>query len=415
MSLRLVNRICLWGLIVVVAWIAWGKILLHPSRLSTPKQVGDLSIFIELANQTCEQLQYPPSFAYPVPAVLMWRFLGSWNFTFGALVWLLILPACLLGSMLLAGLLSGGEKKYRGLIMALAFVAVEYYLTWELKVKNANSCYLLLVMLGCWCWHKDRKNWAGVLLGASVAFKFYSVVFLAYLILRREWRIGMAMAASILVFFIGVPVCVLGLHDAVLLNIEWIKRIFSASDTSFFITYRAYKVSLNWIAMVLLNPDLSAGKQNIFNCSPDTVALVVRFVCATWALMVAGYFLTTQWLKPAKVMTPLAFLLDISVLLFCPLPASPILEPHHLVVMVVPAIALISIAFDANFPARFRFIAGLTVALGACLTEFGPAHPLRGIGVMLTLLFYLIGIWILRYFAFRQPGEPSKISSSPLS
>ena len=410
-SLRLANRLCIGGLIAVIAIITWGKTLLHPSRLSTPPQMGDYTIFIDLAKQTLEQLQYPPSFAYPVPAVLMWHFFGSLNFTVGALVWILILPASLFGSMLLAKSLAGDDKKHGGLILALAFAAVEYYLMWDLRAINANSCYLLLVMLGCWCWHKDQKVWAGVLLGGSVAFKFYSVVFIGYLILRKEWRMGLAMAISILVLFIAVPVCVLGVQDAFLLSEAWIQRILSASNSSVFLNYRAYKVSLNWIALVLLNPDLSAGKLNILDWSTDRIAVVVRFLGATWALMVAGYFFTTQLLRPGRVTTRLAFALDISVLLFCPLPASPILEPHHLVVMVVPAIALICMVFDPSFHARFRLVAGLTVVMGACLTEFGPRGPLRGVGVMLTLLVYLIGLWFLRYFAFGQTGEPSKTSS----
>jgi hypothetical protein len=282
---------------------------------------------------------------------------------------------------------------------------------WDVRAINANSCYMVLVMLGCWCWHKDQKVWAGVLLGGSVAFKFYSVVFLGYLILRKEWRISVAMVVTILVLFVAVPVCVLGIQDAILLSEAWIQRILSASDSSVFLNYRAYKVSLNWIALILLNPDLSAGKLNLANWSTDRVAMVVRVLGATWALMVAGYFLTSQLLKPARVISRLAFVLDISVLLFCLLPASPILEPHHLVVMIVPAIALVCIVFDASFPTRFRLVAGLTVAMGAGLTEFSPRGPLRGVGVMLTLLVYLIGVWILRYFLFVQPCEPSKKSS----
>jgi len=75
---------------------------------------------------------------------------------------------------------------------------------------------------------------------------------------------------------------------------------------------------------------------------------------------------------------------------------------------------LITIAFDTKFAAKFRILAALTVAAGACLTEFGPRYPLRGAGIMLTLLVYLIGIWILRYFAFNRPCEPSKISADVL-
>ncbi len=258
------------------------------------------------------------------------------------------------GSMLLAKFLLSGCKKYDGLILALAFAATEYYLMWDLRAINADSFYLLLVMLGCYCWHKDQKILAGFLLAGSVAFKFYSVIFFGYLVLREEWRVGMAMAASILFLFIVVPMCILGLQATVSLDSEWVKRIFSASNSNFFLNWKGYKVSLNWIALMLLNPDLSAGKLNFVNWNTDMVGMVVRFLCAAWALMIAGYFLTTQLLKPGQIVTRVAFVLDISVLLFCMFPASPILEPHHLVVMVVQAIALICIVFDANFSTKFR-------------------------------------------------------------
>ena len=414
MNVQLVNRICLWGLIVIVALIAWGKILLHPSRLSMPSRMGDYSLNTGSANETWEQRQYPPHFHYPIPAVLLWRLFGLWNFPVGALAWLLILPTSMIGSMLLTGLLSSDCKKYTGLIMALAFAGTEYYLMWDLRAINANSFYLLLIMLGCWYWHKDKKIWAGVLLGGSVAFKIYSVVFLFYLILRKEWCIGTAMVTSMLVFFVGVPALFLGWQDTILLSGEWIKFIHATSNANAVLTHQTYKVSLKWVAMLLMNPEASAGKLNFFNCSMDMVVMVVRSVCVAWALMVAGYFLTTRPVKPHQNVSRLAFVLDISVLLFCPFPASSFLEPHHLVVMVVPAIALIYIMCDARFLARYRAIAGLTVGMGACLTELGPHYPLRGVGVMLTLLVYLIGIWILRYFAFNQPCEPSKISSSTL-
>ena len=206
----------------------------------------------------------------------------------------------------------------------------------------------------------------------------------------------------------------MGWHDTILLTKDWVKRIFSVSDPNSLSNYHGYKVSLHRIALILLNPDLSAGKLNVFNCSVRLVGLVVRCVCMAWVLMVASYFLTTVAVKPCPNAGRLAFVLDISVLLFCLFPVLPILEPHHLVVMVVPAIALIHIMFDAKFPVKYRAVAGLTVGVGACATEFAH-HPFHGVGVMLTLLVYLIGIWILRYFAFRRPSEPSKISSNTLN
>ena len=394
---QVVGRICLAALVLVVGVRMWSRLASTPGHLPTPARMGDYSRNVTLAKRTCEEREYPPGFVHPVPAVVFWNVLDSFGFVPGATAWLLVLPASMLGCLWLSKSLAGGTGDRHGdLAMALAFAAVEYYLLWDLKVANINSFYLVLILLGVWCWQEDRPVWAGILLGASVALKLYSIAFLPYLFFRKAPRIGFSMLISIAVLFVGVPVLYLGWHDTLLLTRQWIDVVRSTSSPGY--VYPAYKVSLSWIALVLLNPDASGGRLNLLNCSLESITWVVRIICLGWALLVLGYFAHTSvlGLSPTVKHKRLALALDSSVILLCLLPASSTLQPHHLVVLLLPAIVLTLVLFDKDFPARARAVAGLTVGMGACLTEFSPHYPLRGVGVLLTLSVYLAGIWIVR-------------------
>jgi hypothetical protein len=208
-----------------------------------------------------------------------------------------------------------------------------------------------------------------------------------------------AMAISLAISFVAIPVLSFGWHDALSLSRSWIDGIAATSRPDFCLAYPSYKVSLSWIALLLTNPKASVGLDHAFNLvdwSTAAVGIVVKIVCLAWGLLVAGYFVGALRSGSDKKREKLARVLDISVLLFCAFPASSFLQPHHLVVLVVPAICLVHVAFDAEFKPCSRITAGLTVGLGCYLTYFGPSYPLRGLGVMTTLVVYLIGIWLTR-------------------
>ena len=226
---------------------------------------------------------------------------------------------------------------------------------------------------------------AGVLFAASVSVKVYSIFVLPYLIARKQWRMAGAMVDSLLISFVALPVLYFGWHDALSLSRLWIDGIADTSRPDFCLTYPAYKVSLAWIALLLMNPAASQGLDHAFNvCNWSTAAIgwVVKIVCLAWGLLVAGYFVGALRGGNDRKHEKLAMMLDISVLLFCAFPASSFLQPHHLAVMVVPAICLVHVVFDREFKPRSRIVAGLTVGLGFGLTGFGPGNPLRGVGVM---------------------------------
>jgi hypothetical protein len=408
MNIKIVSSICLAVLIAIVGIRTYSHFVKGPPPFLATPRMGDYGMNVDFSKKVCEQRQYPPSFSYPLPAVMGYHFWDSFGFVPGAIAWASVLAVSMIGSFFATNHLIGGVVKSQGMAMLLAFGAVEYYLIWDLKTANINSFYLLFVLSACWCWLKGKKTGAGILFAASVSIKLYSIAFLPYLIFRKQWRITSVMGACLLVFFAGFPTLFFGWHDTVSLTKQWLAGILATSRPDFILTYEAYKVSLSWVMTVLLNPLASGGKFNVCDLELGTVATIVKGMNLGWVLLVAGYFVDTIRHEPNPRRKGLAFVLDISVLLLVLLPASPVLEPHHLVVLLVPAFALVRAMLDRDLPMSARVAAGLTVGMGACLIELGPGSPLRGLGVMLDLLLYLVGIWIVRRACgFHRPATPA--------
>jgi hypothetical protein len=411
MILKIVNRVCVDALVVYVALVMLGKFATNPTHLPTTPDMVDYRLNIDLSKSICDHLQYPPNFAYPLPGVLFWHGFGALNFNVGCLAWLFLLPACMIGSFVLARKLACDyEDRFYGIGMAIAFAATVYYLVWDLKAVNINSIYLAVVLFAVWCWQKEKIICAGILLAFATAVKVYSIAFLPYILLRREWRLAFTMLAAIAVFYVGIPVLYFGWHDALMLTRQWIAAVLSTSNPEYALHYSAYKyrVSLTWIAMLLLNPEASGGTLNIFNWSITSVGIAVKLASLVWLAMIASYFAA----NPQSGINPkhkrLAFTLDVSVLLFCLLLASPVLEPHHPVVLLVPAVCMARVLFDAGFAKAVRAAAGLTLGISACL--IGLFHsPFRGVGVLLGMAAYLACIWIIRR-AIRAPLTTSATS-----
>lgn len=399
------SRLCFVVIVILIGVRAWSRLAATPSHLPTPAKMGDYRMFADWSAKACEEKKYPPNFVYPPPALLFWDGLHSLG-TAGELAWLLIVPGSMLGCLILADRMTRKKSDpYGGMVVALAFVALEYYMIWDLKVLNVNSLYFVLILFSLWSCLKKWPVMGGTLLATTIALKLYSVTLIPYLVIRREWRMLIATLISLAILFVGVPVLFLGWHDALLLGKNWIVAVQKVSRPDY--PYVAYKVSPAWVALVLFNPDATAGKLNLLNWDIASIVMMVRVFVAGWGLLVVGYFAHAFWLNRRLNSSnkQTAFLLDVSVLLIWLLPGSTTLQPHHLVVLFLPAICLLHIAFDTARSSRMRLVGGLTVVLGFCFTEFGPSYPLRGIGVMLTLLTYLAGIWMVRHHLSSEPEE----------
>lgn len=345
--------------------------------------------------------RYWSDFVYPPPAVLLWDGFARLGYPAGAMTWLALLFTSLAGSFLLASrLTSSGTTRQAvfeppsGLLLALAFAATEYYCLWDLHVVNTNSLYLFLVLIGLWCWLRNQRVLAGLLLAASVALKIYSIVFLPFLLLRREWRLASAMLLSLLFFFTAVPTARFGIGGALEITRNWLHTVTSASGPDYLLHYSGYKISLSWMAMLLLDPHTSSGKLNVLAWSPGAVHWLVRLLQGGWLLLAAVYFVRSRPLPLRSEYGRLALALDASVLLLLPLPLSPFLQPPHPVVLILPAVTLLRYSFDRRPSIGRRVAAALIVASG-CLVEL-THFPWRGIGVMLTIAIFFVGIGMVR-------------------
>jgi hypothetical protein len=400
MLLRYSNWLCVvvvLGLLGVRTWVRHGSILPMESRMS------DYAVNTEISATLCQdpEHRYWRDFVYPPPAVLLWHAFGKLGYPAGAAGWLGLIFMALAGSLLVATQITGRGPTHQvvleppgGLILALAFAATEYYCIWDLSAANTNSLYLFLVLCGLWGWVCNRRVLAGVLLGASVAVKIYTMVFLPFLLLRRQWRVVSAMLLSLAFFFLVVPAAYFGIAGAMHITGNWLRTVASASSIDYMLRYSGFKISFSWTVLLLLDPRASAGKLNVMDWSPQAVLWLIRLAYGVWLALVAAYFITS---RPTPLQTErgrLALALDASVLLMFPLPLSPFLQPPHAVVLLLPAVALLRYAFGGQWPPGKRAGAALAVASGI-LVELTP-YPWRGIGVMLTIAVYFGAVWMAR-------------------
>ena len=89
-------------------------------------------------------------------------------------------------------------------------------------------------------------------------------------------------------------------------------------------------------------------------------------------------------------------MLDAGTLILLLLPFSPALQPHHGVVMLIPAMILVGVASDARKPRSLRSVSSVIVLACYIELQFGPSLALRGLGMMCTLLLFMSGLILIR-------------------
>ena len=149
----------------------------------------------------------PFTFIYPPPLALLFTVFP----TYPAAVWgwAAFSIACWLGALglivreLRGGLWARVPTEWRPVLLAalIDFPPVLSHLIW-----GQVQLLLLLFLTGAWlCLRRRREGWAGVLIGAAVAFKLFPVLVLVPLVAARRWRVtvwaALSAAALLLVSF----------------------------------------------------------------------------------------------------------------------------------------------------------------------------------------------------------------------
>ena len=369
------------------------------------KDWSDYSMNINLSLDVINNLVYPPlsdGFFYPPPNLLLRVGLGELGLEVSGILWILLLILSLFGifeaSFYLLGL-SNHPAKY--VFALLALMSVEYWVEFDLRALNGNLLYLVSLLLALVFSHKSSPYAAGFFLAFSIVLKLYSVVFLPYFLIKRQYRLCLAASLWLGVFFIALPIAYFGIHDAVGLTMNWVQLVLSSRGSmNFPWEVPSYLISLHKTLLILLTEKGGKGLDNVMNISEDRVLFITQVAQYLWLILVAFYFWSSCQ-KPLRDHTGPALIMDAGVLMLLTLPLSPALQPHHGVVLLVPAILLVAVVLDHKQPLFLRW-STLTLALtGGLTTQFGPCCSIRGMGMIISVVLFMSALILIRISGYR--------------
>ena len=321
-------------------------------------------------------------FLYPPPYVVWKLVFSTLGLSASGLLWALASALAVLGSLVLSlSLLDLRADPSRWTMALLALVSIGYFVEWDLKAVNCNSVYLFLVLSFLWLLERGHSAAAGALLATSVALKLYSVFFLPYLLLKKEYRALGAAVAATLFFFAVVPGLYFSYPGALEIGQSWVRAIASHSSADAPLYIPAYIVSLQRALLGLLHGPEGTG------LSPATVLRLAQILQAVWLGLVAVSLATTV---RSNARPGTRRLVEGAVLMLLPLPWSPMVQPHHGVVALPTALVVTHAAFQARGGRRAFFASVLAATY--LLLQFGPTGPLRGLGIHLVFAILMTAL-----------------------
>lgn len=374
--LRLVDAVAL------AAVIAWAVVLLFglPPRTPTSdsmamvdyglntRQAVIIDTMVAKARTGPNAMQggdivYPNHYAYPpafVVLMLLWLKLGSWAFP----AWLVLIMGALVASLIAGARFTGiGAAPGRFAVAALAVALTLYALGWDLRTRNVNLIYLAVALIGVACAAR-RPAAGGLLLSLSAALKLYSVLFLPWLAWRRQWRALAWMLAGLAVWFVLLPGMWFGWPGAWRLTWAWLDALRLIGQPAYQDIFPGYLVTLPRAVSWLVGEPTA---------DPLVIA-ITRAVQLAWLGLVV-------WRIWRGALSAAA---EAALLVLLPLPFAPLLQPHHLVVFLLPALVLLAEAIGRDVPMRRRIAAALAAIGAGVLMQTGPAGGGRALATMLT-------------------------------
>ena len=405
-QLKTLNSLSLLAIVLYALWFTTSFQIRHQS-LEVSRLI-DYGLNYEQSLVVEKQLAYPPwprGFLYPPPNVMLRLGLGQIGLKVSAILWMGLLIAatlaCLEALLYLLGL-SAHPAKY---VMALlALCATEYFLEWDLRALNGNMIYLASLLGALILFHRSRPHAAGFLLAGSVVLKVYSIIFLPYFLAKRQYRLCLAATLWLVFFFVVLTGTYFGPDNARTLTENWLTTVLSSGTSlSLPFEYPAYLTSWHKTLLILLNERGGKGIHNVMNLGEEQVFAITRWTQGLWLMLVAAYF-AFHFRKPATLPNGTTLLMDAGVLTLLVLPFSPALQPHHGVVMLIPALLLVSLVFDAAVPPALRWTSATILLAGYVELQFGPSLAIRGVGMTFCIVLYMSALLLIRTTLSHRPA-----------
>jgi hypothetical protein len=362
--------------------------------------VQDHVITHSFSERVASEGLYDRDFLYPLPAVVMKLVLGRAGLGLSSVLWSALSIASAFAALRAALILldRGGRTGLEGAwgSAALAFVAVIYFVQWDIRAVNSNTVYLALVLWSRVYGDRGRVGMAGGLLATAIALKLYAAVILLHLLWRGRWAELRWVASWGVALFALVPALYFGPAEAAQLTLRWLDNVASTSGPQFVLDLVAYKVSLSYVML-----SFAGATEGAASSSGEAIRSAMfwtRGVQVAWLVGLGLHFfwprrlwrqrLRSQRRAAPNGRVPGSDLVDYSLLLITTLVLSPLLEPHHGAILLAPAVLFADAALDGRRRIDARWIGGGTLLVCAlCMKLLAPGLP-KAVGVNAVLLTY---------------------------
>ena len=354
---KIINTVCL-AIIIGLLFSAVVN-LVSASNYSIQNIDGDMSWSIGLANKVLVDDEYikvadlpvGPS-GYPVPMLLLLHFIGYIPKSILLLVFIcfyVVLPV--LSFNLLICIFDLKNNNYRWSIALCAFFCVWDYIQFDIRAFNLNIILVFLVILATYSLKNNKDVFAGVLLGASIVIKLYSVFLIPLWIYQKRYKA--AISAIIFIFFLFVifPMAALGFMRSLYLTLDWLEAVRTFSSAQASLLLQVYLVSLSqavtYSFQAISGITFGAMSPRMW----DDLNLFLNIFKGLWIIFVVLIICHLSKKNSQYVLES-----QTAILLLAPIPISPLLQPHHMVLFLPAVFILCRLCFMKSLNSFLRII-----------------------------------------------------------
>ncbi len=394
-------RICnvvLIGVMLVMSVFAVANLTTIGEDSSLTNLTGDILWNISLASDFLKANDYPQisesvkgPFAYPVPMLVLLQLFSAIPRDILSLVFVVFYPVAATVCLFLSIRLFDDDKNpYRWLIAFLTFIIVWDYIQFDIRSFNINMILFILILLAMYFLKRDWACAAGVFLAFSVAIKLYSVLLIPLWLYRKKYRACFYTVIALLILFIVFPVCTLGWSKTVHLTLSWIGSVKSTSTAQASQIMSCYLISFNRALTSAMGADHAAGIGSLSQTDWNYANHLLLFFRVVWAMaIVSAVVFINRFSRSYK------FQRMFSLLILAPIPLSPLLQPHHMVLLIPAVYYLVHMIIEKAAATKVRLAAACMLLLIFIIQMLDIPEELRGFSVAAICVLLSCGLTFL--------------------
>jgi len=399
----------IFALIALAGWTLFT--LLKASSFPGQPFGCDYGMNLHLSVNVVEGHKFAAGFLYPLPSVLLRYYLFKIFGNFSGIVWVCAMASSMYIIMnFLIHEFYSGEREYRYIYAILGFLPVAYYVQWDLRSLNCNLIVLCLVLVSAFYLKKESFFISAFFLSLAVALKLYPIVILAYLLVRKQFRLVASALFWTVIFFVLIPITALGWPSFLDLTRKWVDAVALTGSPDFLVQLSAYKTSLHFALLSLISQGdvLALPARSLHDIQVIVSCLRIFFIIS--ALIYVIFDNRSSDLKGIDHNLFNMILILVASLLF-----SEQLEPHHGVFLLASSLFVMNFSIYSTFSRSVRYWVLAISLLPFLLLKASSAGMEKAFAMNLHIIVYLLLLIFLRFYMSRHELVNSpKSQPSPL-